>query len=97
MASEVDIANLSLSHLGDTATVASLYPPEGSTQAELAARFYPIARDSLLATAHLESFAMQGEKNLALLTNVSEQWRYTYAMPANVAQVVSIIPKAGAR
>jgi hypothetical protein len=91
MASEVDIANLSLSHLGDTATVASLYPPEGSTQAELAARFYPIARDSLLEL-HTWSFAMRREE-LALLTNVSEQWRYTYVMPNNVAQVVSIIPK----
>lgn len=91
MASEVDIANLSLSHLGDTATVASLYPPEGSTQAELAARFYPIARDSLLEM-HTWSFAMRRE-DLALLTNVSEQWRYTYAMPNAVAQMVSIIPK----
>jgi hypothetical protein len=91
MASEVDIANLALSHLGDTATVASLYPPEGSTQAELAARFYPIARDSLLEL-HTWSFAMRREE-LALLTNVSEQWRYTYVMPNNVAQVVSIIPK----
>lgn len=91
MASEVDIANLALSHLGDTATVASLYPPEGSTQAELAARFYPIARDSLLEL-HTWSFAMRREE-LALLTNVSEQWRYTYAMPNNVAQIVSIIPK----
>ena len=90
MASEVDIVNLALSHLGDTATVASLYPPEGSTQAELAARFYPIARDSLLEL-HTWSFAMRRE-NLAALTNVSDQWQYTYAMPNNVAQIVSIIP-----
>ena len=48
MASEVDICNLALSHLGDTATIASLDPPEGSAQAEHCARFYPIARDSLL-------------------------------------------------
>ena len=30
MASEIDICNLALSHLGDTATIASLDPPEGS-------------------------------------------------------------------
>ena len=48
MASEVEICNLALSHLGDTATVASSDPPEGSAQAEHCARFYPIARDALL-------------------------------------------------
>ena len=48
MASDVEICNLALSHLGDTATVASIDPPEGSAQAEHCARFYPIARDALL-------------------------------------------------
>ena len=48
MATEVDICNLALAHLGDDATIASLNPPEGSAQAEKAARFYPIARNSLL-------------------------------------------------
>ena len=48
MASEVDICNLALSHLGDNATVASIDPPEGSAQAEHCSRFYPIARDTLL-------------------------------------------------
>ena len=42
MASEIDIVNLALSRLGDDATVASLYPPEGSAQAEHGARFYPV-------------------------------------------------------
>lgn len=48
MASEVDICNLALARLGDNATVASIDPPEGSAQAEHCARFYAIARDSLL-------------------------------------------------
>ena len=37
MATEVDICNLALAHLGDNATIASLKPPEGSAQAEHAA------------------------------------------------------------
>ena len=48
MATEVDICNLALAHLGDDATIASINPPEGSAQAEKAARFYPIARNTLL-------------------------------------------------
>ena len=46
MATEVDICNIALAHLGDDATIASLSPPEGSAQAEKAARFYPIARNN---------------------------------------------------
>ena len=48
MPSEVDICNLALGHLGDSATVATIDPPEGSAQAEHCARFYPIARDARL-------------------------------------------------
>ena len=48
MASVVDICNQALSHLGDSATVASIDPPEGSAQAEHCARFYPAALAALL-------------------------------------------------
>ena len=58
MATEVDICNLALAHLGDDATIASIKPPEGSAQAEKAARFYPIARDTLL-DMHTWNFAMK--------------------------------------
>ena len=48
MSSEIDICNLALARLGDDATVASIDPPEGSAQAEQCARFYSIARDTML-------------------------------------------------
>ena len=38
MASEVDICNLALAHLGDAATVSSINPPEGSIQAAMVER-----------------------------------------------------------
>ena len=46
MASVADICNMALGHLGDSATVASIDPPEGSAQAEHCARFYPMVRDA---------------------------------------------------
>ena len=52
MASVIDIVNLALGRLGDTANVTSIDPPEGSVQSQLAARFYPIARDTLLERAY---------------------------------------------
>ena len=90
MASEVDICNVSLAHLGDTATVASLYPPEGSAQAEHCARFYPIARDTLLEM-HAWSFATR-RVVLPLLNVTIPTWRYVYQMPNDVINVMAVIP-----
>lgn len=91
MASEVDICNLALSHLGDTATVASLDPPEGSAQAEHCARFYPIARDSLLEF-HNWKFASRRAK-LALLSVDSWSWDYAYAPPADALKLLAVLPE----
>ena len=89
MATEIDICNLALAHLGDDATIASLSPPEGSAQAEKAARFYPIARNTLLEL-HSWSFASK-RGNLALTTNSLDQWDYAYAAPADMMSPVAII------
>ena len=90
MASAVDIANLALAHLGDTATVASLDPPEGSAQAEHAARFYPIARNSLLEL-HAWHFATR-RKVLAPLDIDSWAWAYAYAAPTNMVKMLAVLP-----
>lgn len=90
MASVVDICNLALGHLGDSATVASIDPPEGSAQAEHCARFYPIARDSLLEMAYW-NFAMR-RVSLANVTNNWPEWKYAYAVPGDVLNVVAIHP-----
>lgn len=94
MASAVEICNLALGHLGDTATVASIDPPEGSAQAEHCQRFYPIARDSLLEM-HNWNFAMRRIK-LQQLVNDWPEWKYTYAMPNDVINPVSVLPEEAA-
>ena len=90
MASEVDICNLALGHLGDNATVASIDPPEGSAQAEHCQRFYPIARDSLLEL-HNWNFATR-RAQLAQVTCPWPEWQYAYAQPANTINVLAIMP-----
>jgi hypothetical protein len=90
MASVVDICNLALSNLGDTATVSSIDPPEGSAQAEHCARWYPIARDALLEM-HGWSFASR-RALLALLENPVTQWRYCYAAPVDMVNPISVLP-----
>lgn len=90
MASEVDICNLALGHLGDNATVASIDPPEGSAQAEHCARFYPIARDTLLEL-HSWNFASR-RAQLAQVTCPWPEWKYAYAQPANAINIVAVLP-----
>jgi len=89
MASDVDICNLALAHLGDSATVASIDPPEGSAQSEHCARWYPIARDSLLEM-HDWPFAMR-RGVLAQVTNPFAQWQYAYAYPSDALRIVAIL------
>ncbi|SEB24794.1 hypothetical protein [Paraburkholderia sartisoli] len=90
MASEVDICNLALAHLGDRATVSSISPPEGSAQAEHCARFYPIARDMVLE-AHEWGFATK-RANLALLTDTPPPgFQFVYQMPVDCRNIIDLI------
>ena len=78
-----------MAHLGDDATIASIKPPEGSAQAEHAARYYPIARNSLLES-HTWNFAAK-RASLSTTTNTLEQWEYAYVAPADMMTPVAII------
>jgi hypothetical protein len=89
VASSVDICNLALAHLGDDATVSSLSPPDGGTQAEHCARFYPIARDALLEM-HAWRFAVK-RVALAEVTNDLDSWQYAYALPNGCLRPLSVL------
>lgn len=86
----IEICNLALSHLGESANIISIDPPDGSMQAAHCARFYPIARDSLLQMQNW-SFTMRRE-TLTEVTNSWTEWDYSYALPCNVANVVAVLP-----
>ena len=90
MASEVDICNLALSHLGDEASVASLDPPEGSAQAERCAQFYPIARDTLLES-HDWGFAVR-RTQLARLDVETWTWTFGYTRPSEALTLRAVLP-----
>jgi hypothetical protein len=89
LASVVDICNQALSHLGDSATVASIDPPEGSAQAEHCARFYFAALGTLLEM-HPWAFATR-RATLAAVANPSSTWAYAYALPSNAVNLISIL------
>jgi hypothetical protein len=97
--SEVTICNLALSHLGDTAEVTSIKPPDASVQAQLCARFYPMARNALLEMANW-GFATR-RVTLAEVANPTLDpddscsrgtWRFAYGLPADAVNVLAVIP-----
>lgn len=89
MASEVDICNLALGHLGDDATVSSINPPEGSIQAEHCARFYPVARD-LCLEAHEWGFATRRATLAQLSITLPPEWLYAYQLPSNCRNPIKL-------
>lgn len=93
MAAAVDIGNLALAHLGDDASVTSFDPPEGSPQAEHLARFYPIARDSLLEQ-HAWSFATRTDE-LVATTYAVDGWDYAFALPTGVLRPLHLYTTGG--
>lgn len=90
MASALDICNLALAHLGDSANVSSIDPPEGSAQAEHCARFYPVARDSLLEM-HNWSFATRRVQLALLAEDIDTAWSYAYAAPNGMVKPIAVL------
>ena len=90
MASEVDYCNNALAELGDTATVVSLVPPSGSVQAVHCARFYPIARDELLAM-HAWQFATKRVALTLLSETPPASWAYAYQLPSDQLKILAIL------
>ncbi len=90
----VDICNLALSYLGDSATVASIDPPEGSAQAQHCARFYPMALKVMLE-AHTWGFITK-RMYLALLSSpyFDGFWQFAYAYPSDANQIISVLPQS---
>lgn len=90
MASEVDICNLALAHLGDRANVSSINPPDASMQAGHCARFYPIARNMVLES-HEWGFATK-RGTLALLTVPPPPgFCFVYQLPTDCLNIIDLI------
>lgn len=90
MASDVDIANLALSHIGDEAAVVALEPPDGSVQSNLCARFWPIARAELQEVFEW-GFCEDRNGALAQVTSVLDSWEFAYNLPADCIKVRKLL------
>lgn len=88
MASDVDICNLALAHLGDEASVSSINPPDQSAQAAYCSCFYPIALGMVLSD-HTWEFSTR-QSVLAQITNNSSLWLYCYALPSDFMGAIAL-------
>lgn len=85
MASDVDICNLALAHLGDEANVVCIDPADQSAQAQYCARFYPLAL-SMVLTDHNWGFATRTVP-LAQIACDNQLWPYCYRLPSDFNNV----------
>jgi hypothetical protein len=93
MASQIDIFNMALSHIGATATVQDLN--ERSAERIICSRFYDTTRDALLAyKACPWSFAIKVVP-LADIGSPPEPWAYRYAMPNDCITALYIAQDIG--
>ena len=89
MSTDVDICNMALALLGDSATVTSINPPEGSAQASHCSRFYPMARDALFEMSSWGFSTVRA--NLAQVTNNFPMWTYAYQAPSNLVNTLGVL------
>jgi hypothetical protein len=93
VASSIDIANLALSHLGDSANISDF--DEGSTQADHCGRFYPIARDALFEM-HDWAFATKRVALAEFSDPPDTAWEYAYALPAGYIKAIAVLAEDAA-
>ena len=89
MANAVSICNLALSFIGDSATVASIDPPEESVQAKMCAVQYPAALSALLEM-HDWSFAKRRIQVAKQSGVPTFGWAGAYPVPSDCLHVISI-------
>jgi hypothetical protein len=89
MASDVDISNLALAHIGSLAQVTTIVPPYDGAEEQQCGRFYPIARDQMLEV-HPWTFAMR-RAVLAAVSSDRPSWAYAYQLPADCLKPRSVL------
>lgn len=96
MATEVDISNMALAHLGADANIASISPPDGSEEAGHCARMYPLARTYVLSGTTAWGFAKK-RVLLAELVNDSQDWTYRYQLPSDFLRILHVIARTNSQ
>jgi hypothetical protein len=71
--------------------VTSIDPPDGSAQAGYCATFWPIALSALLEMSTWGFVTVRS--TLAAVANPSTTWRHAYSCPAELVNVIAVLPE----
>lgn len=108
--SDVDICNMALGLIGDTALITNISPPDTSTQAQLCSKFYPIALRSTLEMHNWAFATRRSELTLVDLEHIEEhathvhewgthcdcaEWEYFYELPRHFLKAIAVLPHDG--
>ena len=85
---EVDICNLALANIGETAKVTRINPSDGTQEADLCAQFYPMSRDAVLER-HTWDFSTK-YVTLVAVASPRKDWTYAYAYPDDCTGIISV-------
>lgn len=107
MVSDIDICNMALGFLGDTARITNITPPDQSVQAQLCSKFYPIALRSTLEMHNWAFATKRTELTLVDVDHIEEhaththtwgthcdcsEWEYFYELPRHFLKAIAVIP-----
>jgi len=87
----VDIVNLALANIGQSARVTSIAPLDGSAEAELASLRYSQEVNKLLMR-HKWAFATRSHLLVAVTNGATSRWTYCYALPASFLALQAVLP-----
>lgn len=90
MATDVDICNIALARLGNRATLTSISPPEGSSEADHCARFYPLAKDQILRE-RAWSFAIRRARLAAMAEDPLGRGN-AFGVPSDCLSIITVQP-----
>lgn len=90
MASEVQICNMALSHLGSEARVSSISPPDGSAEAGHCAAFYDVARTELLEPGSWAFSLKRAPLASVASDGLRDAYQFAYAKPSNCLRPLRI-------
>ena len=85
---EIEICNLALANIGETAKVTSINPSDGTREADLCAQFYPLSRDAVLER-HTWDFSTK-YVTLVAVASPRKDWAYAYAYPDDCTGIISV-------
>lgn len=107
--SDVDICNMALGLIGDTAKITNINPPDPSMQAQLCSKFYPMALRGTLEMHNWAFATKRAELTLVDIDHIEEhaththewgthcdcsEWEYFYELPRHFLKAIAVLPES---